>query len=202
MINLLFPLLASDVTKATSDEDLVKQYLESQNVAYFNLLYKRYSSKVYGKCISLLKDYDLAQDATQEVFVKILLNMSKFSGKSKFSTWIYSITYNFCIDQIRRNKKDKSVLVEDMSTAHDVMEEVDDKMLLETNVRNLKVVLEEIPFSDKAILLMKYQDSMSIKEISEVISKSESAVKMKIKRAKQKFKRVHDDLFANAEQNT
>jgi len=188
-------LLASDLSKKVTDEELVKLYLESQNVAYFNLLYKRYSGKIFGKSLSLLKSESEAEDATQDIMMKILLNMSKFSGKSRFSTWIYSITYNYCIDYLRRKKKDPSVYVDDYLENLDVPEDVDDKFLLEMNVKRLKIILEEIPTGDKTILLMKYQDEMSIKEISEILDKSESAIKMKIKRAKQKFKKTYSEKF-------
>ncbi len=195
MINLLSPLLASDLSKKVTDEELVQLYLESQNVAYFNLLYKRYSGKIFGKSLSLLKSESEAEDATQDIMMKILLNMSKFSGKSRFSTWIYSITYNYCIDFLRRKKKDPSVYVDDYLENLDVPDDVEDKFLLEMNVSRLKVILEEIPTGDKTILLMKYQDEMSIREISHILNKSESAIKMKIKRAKQKFKKTFNEKY-------
>lgn len=199
MINLLYPMLTRDVPATMSDEDIIKEYLATQNSAYFDVLYKRYSGKIFGKCISLLKDEAKAADATQEVFMKILINLSKFSGKSKFSTWIYSITYNFCIDMIRRAKKDPSMLVDDMESTYDKEDDVEDVYLLEMKVKRLKVILEEIPTMDKSILLMKYQDEMSIKEISSITQKSESAVKMKIKRAKQKFKKTYKEVYKEDE---
>lgn len=195
MINLLSPLLATDLSKKVTDEELVTLYLETQNVAYFNLIYKRYSGKIFGKCLSLLKSESEAEDATQDVMMKILLNMAKFSGKSRFSTWIYSITYNYCIDFIRRKKKDPSVYVNDFIENLDIEEDVEDRFLIEMNIKRLKVILEDIPIGDKAILLMKYQDEMSIKEIGGILSKSESAIKMKIKRAKQKFKKTFKEKY-------
>lgn len=195
MINLLYPLITKDNPGTLSDEDVVKEYLLTQNPAYFEILYKRYSGKIYGKSISLLKNEARAADATQEIFMKILLNLSKFSGKSRFSTWIYSITYNFCIDIIRKQKKDPSVLVDDMSASHDVVDDFNDALILEVKVERLKVILEDIPTMDKSILLMKYQDDLSIKEISQITQKSESAVKMKIKRAKQKFRKTYKEKF-------
>lgn len=180
-----------------SDEEIVSEYLATHNVAYFDKLYQRYSGKIYAKCISLLKHEDLAEDAMQEIFMKILLNLSKFSGKSKVSTWIYSITYNFCIDMIRRKKKDPSTLMDNFSEENDLVDDVDDAFLLETKIGRLKVVLERIPSSDKAILLMKYQDDMSIRDIGMILDKSESAIKMKIKRAKQKFKSIYVDTYSD-----
>ena len=196
MICLLFPLLSKDIASTITDEQAVDEYLKTQSSEYFDLLYKRYSPKIFGKCVSLLKDEVKAEDATQEIFMKIILNLSKFSGKSKFSTWIYSITYNYCIDVIRRKKKDLSVLVDDIANTHDTADDdINEKFLLEMNVKRLKVVLDKIPVTDKSILLMKYQDQMSIKEIGDVMSKSESAIKMKIKRAKQKCLKTHQTLF-------
>ena len=195
MINLLCPLLATDISKDLADEELVKLYLSSQNVACFNILYKRYAGKIFGKCLSLLKNESEAEDATQDIMMKILLNMSKFSGKSKFSTWIYSITYNFCIDFLRRKKKDRSVYFDDLSEKIEFEDKVEDALLLQMNVDRLKVILEEIPSGDKTILLMKYQDEMSIREIGEILNKSESAIKMKIKRAKQKFQKIFKEKY-------
>lgn len=169
----------------------------TSNNYYFEILYKRYSSKVFGKCLTLLRDDFKAQDATQDIMMKILLNLSKFGGKSKFSTWIYSITYNFCIDQIRKSKKDKSDLVENLNELADIEDEVSDKLLLEVKLDQLKVICDELPIADKSILMMKYMDNMSIKDISEIIDKTESAVKMKIKRAKEKFIRTHNSIAVN-----
>lgn len=170
----------------------------TSNNYYFEILYKRYSSKVFGKCLTLLRDDFKAQDATQDIMMKILLNLSKFGGKSKFSTWIYSITYNFCIDQIRKSKKDKSDLVENLNELADIEDEVSDKLLLEVKLDQLKVICDELPIADKSILMMKYMDNMSIKDISEIIDKTESAVKMKIKRAKEKFIRRHNSIAVNS----
>ena len=162
-------------------------------------MYDRYSGKVYGRCISLLKNEALAQDAVQEVFIKILMNLARFSEKSRFSTWIYSITYNYCIDFLRKQKRKQKVMsdreVEDLDRA----EEIDDKEILEVEISRLKIILEEIAPEDKAVLLMKYQDEMSIKEMTEVLEKSESAIKMRIKRAKHRFKRIYDKMYVTTE---
>ena len=195
-INLLNPVISGAASKSMTDEEAIEAYLATQNANYFNVLYDRYTGKVFGKCFSLLKSEAKAQDASQEIFVKVLLNLSKFSGKSKFSTWLYSITYNFCIDVIRKNKKNIGVLVDDINAYGDeVIDEIEDSEIMETNVIRLKAVLNEIPAGDKAILLMKYQDEFSIKDICGILNKSESAVKMKIKRAKEKFKKTYKELY-------
>ncbi|MCB9272766.1 MAG: sigma-70 family RNA polymerase sigma factor [Lewinellaceae bacterium] len=178
------------------DSEVIHSYLETQASRCFDLLYGRYSTKIFSKCISLLKDEVLAQDATQEIFTKIFLNLSRFGEKSKFSTWVYSITYNYCIDFLRRKKKQKDLFSDEMEKAPDVPEnEVSDKVLLEMELSQLKVVLDNLPEGDQAILLMKYQDGMQIRDIAEVLDKTESAIKMKLKRAKARAQQVRDELF-------
>ena len=182
--------------KNVPDEEIIKLYLNTRESSYFTILYRRYGGKVFSKCISLLKDEELANDAAQEIFTKIFLNLAKFSGKSKFSTWVYSITYNYCIDYLRRRKKERNLFSdEDIENSGEPIEEVPDKDLLEMEVMRLKKVLENIPTGDKTVLLMKYQDDMSIKEIAEILNKSESAIKMKIKRAKHKAQKTYKDIF-------
>ncbi len=180
-----------------SDEELVHLYRDSLDTKYFDQLYSRHCDKVYGKCISILKDTNLANDALQEIFIKILLNISKFKEQSKFSTWVYSITYNFCIDMVRRNRKSLLIYSGDDEAAGEIVEDVSDSEILETSISKLKVILNKIPVGDKAVLMMKYQDGMSIKDISETLSKTESAVKMKIKRAKQKFRLVYSETYSD-----
>lgn len=139
----------------------------------------------------------LAEDAVQEIFMKILVNMNKFSAKSKFSTWVYSVTYNYCIDIIRRNKRAKKVISNTDISGMDREEEdeIDDKYLLEIEISRLKVVLDELDSGDKAVLLMKYQDDMSISDMADIYGKTDSAIKMRIKRAKERFKRIYEDMF-------
>ena len=150
--------------------------------------------------MSLLQDDVLAQDAVQDIFMKIIVNLSKFGEKSKFSTWVYSITYNWCIDIIRKRKKRMTVEKPEESIPEDLPEEVDDQFVLNVQVDRLKVILSKIDEGDKAVLLMKYLEEMSIKEMSEALSKSESAVKMKIKRAKHRFKLMYHQQFQAADE--
>jgi len=75
------------------------------------------------------------------------------------------------------------------------VEEVEDHELLQIELGRLKEVLSRIPVGDKAILMMKYQEEMSIREIAEALDKTESAIKMKIKRAKAKALNVYKDIY-------
>ena len=186
--------------KELTDLELLHLYLETQNSSYFTQLYRRYAQKVYGKCISILKDQTEAQDAVQDIFVKIMINLSGFNEKSQFSTWVYSITFNYCMDVVRKRKKNKLLFSDDIERAPDVAEEeIPDSYFLDLSLPQLKGILDELPEGDRMVILYKYQDELSIKEIAEIIDKTESATKMKIKRAKMKAAEIFQRKFGTGE---
>ncbi len=179
-----------------TDSELIALYLKDQNPLYFSTLYRRYAGKVFGKCISMLNDEGLARDATQDVFIKVTLNLAKFTEQSSFSTWLYSITYNYCIDLIRKKKKMPMVFTEDMGAVHKGADvEIADSVILEMETNRLEKVMELLPPGDKAILLMKYADDLPIREMGDILGKTESAVKMQIMRAKQKTQAIYENMY-------
>ncbi len=181
-----------------SDNELIARYLREQNPEYFTTLYRRYAGKVFAKCISMLSDEALARDAVQDIFIKVFLNLSRFSEQSSFSTWLYSITYNFCIDIIRKKKKISLVLSDDIERIGDKPEaEVPVSVLLEMKHERLEKVLAQMHEGDRIILLMKYMDDMSIKDIADFFQKTESAIKMQIMRAKMKAQAIYENLYAS-----
>lgn len=177
------------------DEDLVKAIVSTNNTLLFEVLYDRYASLVYNKCYGFAKDAAEAKDLTQDVFLKLFVKLASFKGKSKFSTWLYSFTYNHCVNYVTRNTAKKfekqSVDYKDIENLSE--EEENDNSFLNMKVDKLKKSLELISPEDKMILLLKYQDNLSIKEIETVLGIGESAVKMRIKRAKDKLKTVYND---------
>lgn len=177
------------------DIDIIRKYIATKDARHFTALYHRYAGKVYGKCISLLKEEHLARDAAQDIFLKIFMNLGQFGEQAKFSTWVYSISYNYCIDILRKKKKMGDIFSDDMERLPDTVDEVHDEALLTMQADRLRVVLDKIPVGDKAILLMKYQDDLQIKEIADMLQKTESAIKMKIKRAKHKAQMVYEELY-------
>jgi len=190
-------MMLLDDVKELDDRKLIELYLNNQKQLYFHELYGRYADKVYGKCLSMLKDSTAAEDAAQEVFTKIFLKLSTYNGQAKFSTWLYRITYNFCIDLIRKQKRKYNILSADEEQLPELadVDDVSDSEFLELEIKRLKRALEKIPPEDKAALIMKYQQGMPVKELATIMDKSESAIKMKLKRAKQKVKKYYDTII-------
>jgi RNA polymerase sigma factor (sigma-70 family) len=177
----------SEPPLSLSDNELVKIVIETKESKYFGILYDRYSNLVYNKCLRFVSDKQEAQDMTHDLFIKLYMKLRLFEGKSEFSTWLYSFTYNFCINHLQRKVAVKKEMMKELNEANELVpSEIDDSEIYQLKSDKLKVALERIDPKDKLILLMKYQDDFTIKEMVTVIGLSESAVKMRINRAKKR----------------
>ena len=91
-----------------SDEELVAELQRAMDADRFGVLYDRYTAKVYQKCVGMTTDKELAHDLTHDIFLKAFVNLSKFDHRSKFGTWLYSITYNYCLDHLRKRQRHRT----------------------------------------------------------------------------------------------
>lgn len=186
-----------DAYKDLSDEELVAKIVANNDTLLFGVLYDRYVKMVYNKCYGFARSDDEAEDLTQDIFLMLFVKLASFKGKSKFSTWLYSFTYNFCVNYVNRDKQrkmsDQSVAMEDTEykLAHD---DVPDESIYELKASKLAKALEMISPENKSILLLKYQDGASVKELSDLLDLGESAVKMRLKRAKTKLLEIYNTL--------
>ncbi len=181
-------------TKKLTDEELIDAILTGEQPKYFEEIYERYAIKIFQKCLSFTKDEAEAKDVAHDVIVKIYMNLSKFNKKSKFSTWIYSITYNYCVDHQSKKKRQLSLKDEISKEKEDYhIETPADEDILSLNIETLNELLDKLTPAEKSILLMKYQDGFSIKDIAELTVSGESAVKMKLKRTKAKLMKLYEE---------
>lgn len=172
-----------------SDAEVIKLILENGKKELLEILYERYSDKVYHKCLSITKDREVSKDLAHDILVKIFLNLNKFKGKSTFSLWVHSITYNYCMDYLRKQKRLNFQVYD--TEAYDQLStdeiELENKILADLKLSQLEVLFEELKAEDKIILLMRYQDGMSVKQIALSLAISESAVKMRLKRSRDRL---------------
>ena len=172
-----------------SDEELVRLYVETQRNTYFEQLYERYCDKVYRKCLSFTKDPVRAEDLTHDIFLKLVVKLSSFREQAKFSTWLYSITYNYCTDQLRSHNLRREVYMDDNWERLEV--ESDDGLaeIAEMESKQLERALQKLAPEEQTMLLMKYQDDISIRDIASINGLTESAVKMRLKRSRDKLRK-------------
>lgn len=207
-LNRLFLVLVNKKPKSKlkeseklSDEELVAQIIKTNNTMLFSILYDRYGKKVYNKCLSFAKNETLAKDLTQDVFLKVFTKLATFKEKSKFSTWLYSLTYNFCVNYKTRDKGKKMEDASDSIENHDYylnevedLDDIEDEELFEMRVDKLEKALENIDPNEKTLLLLKYQDDVSVKELQKLLEIGESAVKMRLKRARVNVIQAHNKI--------
>ena len=182
-----------DITLLT-DNELVQEIVKSNDSQLFAVLYDRHVAMVYNKCYGFASSKEEAQDLTHDVFIKLFIKLRTFKGTAKFSTWLYSFTYNFCVNYVTRNNYKKNEKNFEGEIPDSDEDDSDDASIFSMKSDMLKKALELIEPSEKMILLMKYQDDFSIKEISESLEIGESAVKMRLKRSKEKLISVYKNL--------
>ncbi|MEN7548400.1 RNA polymerase sigma factor [Rapidithrix thailandica] len=175
-----------------TDEELVGQLQKSFEPKLFALLSERYEKKIVAQCRTYVKDEDTAKDLAQDVFVKLFLKISMYKGDAKFSSWLYTITNNTCLDYLRKNSKHlHTEISNELADKLEEISEFDEEVPEEVSIEILQQLLEQIPPQDKMILMLKYKEHLSLKEIQETMGIGESAVKMRLKRAREKVTKLH-----------
>lgn len=172
-----------------NDDELIHQYLNTRQNNYFETLYNRYVNKVYRRCLSLTKDSIKAEDFTHDIFLRVYGNLGNFKGNSAFSTWLYSISYNYCMDQLRRAKRDITSPID--GNREYQWADAPEPENMESQLQLLANVMNVISPDEAQMLRLKYEDGLDIKEIAMQLSLKDSAVKMRLKRTRDKIKRLY-----------
>lgn len=180
------------------DEVIVSQIVCDQRRDLYGILYKRYHTKVFDKCYSILKDKNLAEEFVHDIFSKVFEKLDGFKGLSSFSSWLYAITYNQCIEYLRVKNK---IHYPDWNRKNEIPEIIDEEEenFVDIRYERLSNILDMIHPEEKALLLMKYKDNISIKLIGSALKISESAAKMRIKRAKARVIYLYNKLYSSKE---
>ncbi len=179
-----------------TDEELVEKIVIQNNTILFGEIYDRYAQKIYNKCFGFVNSKEEAKDLTQDVFLKLFTKLSSYKKQAKFSTWLYAFTYNLCVNFVNRDKENKINKLSDPIEDDEIYLhiEVNEDSLFQMQVNKLQKALELIDPNDKSILLLKYQDDVSIKELVILLNISESAVKMRLKRAKSRITEIYNSI--------
>ncbi|MVM33191.1 sigma-70 family RNA polymerase sigma factor [Spirosoma sp. HMF4905] len=167
-----------------TDEETIRQFLPDKPNQCFETLYNRYVNKVYRRCLSMTKDTEKAEDFTHDIFLKVFSKLDAFQERSSFSTWLYSIAYNYCSDQLRLAKRlDFASIEEGLSLE---LPDSQESMLHEETIQLVRQAMAALSVKERTLLHLKYEDSMSIEEIAQLYNLKPSAVKMRLKRSREK----------------
>ncbi len=155
-----------------SDSELVSLYISGDEEAFKELLL-RHKNRVFTTINLIVKDRYLAEDLLQETFIKAVktIKSGKYNDEGKFLPWILRIGHNLAIDTFRRSKRYPTVLMEDGSNVFDTLDfaiaPVEDKQVTQDSINKLKHHIQELPESQKQVLIMRSYLDMSFKEIAE-----------------------------------
>ena len=159
-------------TKSLIDAQLVSNYISGDENA-LSILINRHQSRLYGFIFSKIQDRDAADDVFQDTFVKVIrtLKRGNYNEQGKFLPWVMRISHNLVIDYFRKNSrmpkfKNKNEF-DIFSIISDDSLNIENKMIDKQIENNVRVLLDELPDEQKAVIKMRIYQDMSFKEISE-----------------------------------
>ncbi|HID91731.1 TPA: RNA polymerase sigma factor [Candidatus Peregrinibacteria bacterium] len=182
---------------APNESQIIEQ-VKQGNTEAFRIIVDRYRDAVYGLTLSMVANREEAEELAQDAFFKIFKSIKGFRSESKFSTWLYRITYNTCISHLRKSKH-KLVEVQEYHGVQDFNSGYNN-LIIEDNNNTIKTILAKLKPDDRVIIQLFYLEENSIKEIAEITGFSNANVKVKLHRSKQKLKSMMKENGFNLEQ--
>jgi RNA polymerase sigma factor (sigma-70 family) len=181
------------ISKSERDFRLVKQILESGNRAAYSQLMDEYFEKVYSRMLKMTGQPGDAEDLTMEAFNKAFSKLDQYTSDFAFSTWLYRIAKNNCIDHLRRNKKDNDTMVNQQEaglgiTAHELANQLpspEQLMITQQETRLLREVVDTLHPKYKDIIKLHYFKELSCEEIAQKLDLPEGTVKVRLFRARE-----------------
>ncbi len=180
-----------------SDEQLVQLSLKDQDSFYY--LIERYEPKIlrYIKRITNISPEE-SEDLLQEIFIKVYRNLNRFNRKLKFSSWVYRIAHNEIINQYRK-KKSYSATIDSFAENDDTdylsgfigeALDIDNDYISRENAEKVRAALAKLPDKYREVLILRYFEDQSYREISDILRKPAGTVATLINRAKSKFRKI------------
>lgn len=179
------------------DADIIQRVLQGDRSAYA-LLVDRHRHLVYTLALRMLNNAEDAEEAAQDVFIKAYHALRAYNGKSKFSTWLYTITRNTCISRSRSNKQVVMPQEEDKLAGlagHD--ETHNQQQEQQTRKKILAHAINMLAADEAEIITLYYIHEQTVDELSKILGLGVSNVKVKLYRARKKLKEILDRHYKN-----
>lgn len=152
---------------------LVSAFASGNNQA-FDVLLERHTRRVHNYILHIVKDADIADDIFQETFVKVIMTIKqgRYTADGKFGSWVSRIAHNVVIDHFRQEKAEATVSTDegeyDLLNRRDIAEDTIEDLLIETAIRDdVRNMIKKLPREQKQVLVMRYYNNLSFKEIAE-----------------------------------
>ncbi|WP_166246155.1 RNA polymerase sigma factor SigW [Paenibacillus turpanensis] len=185
---------------------LAKLAREGNRRAFADLV-ELYKDKMFHLGLRMLSNRQEAEDIVQETFLRVYMNLDRYDENQKFSTWIYRIATNLCIDRLRKRKASYSLDAEisdgegqdfySMLRSEDPTPE--DVLLLSETKQKIHNAIRELPEKYKSVVILRYLHDLSLQEIGDVLNMPVTTVKTRVHRGREYLRKILDqDLLLNS----
>ena len=186
----------------TTETELIAQ-LKKGDEAAFKSIVEQWKDMVYNTSLGIVQNETEAEDITQDVFIKVFENISSFKGESKFSTWLYRIATTTSLDHLRSKKRKKRFgfifsLGSDESNESNQVPDFQHPGIKLDNKERAKVLfsaISQLPEYQKAAYTLHKLESLSYKEIGEVMNTTVAAVESLLSRANGNLRKQLEDYY-------
>jgi RNA polymerase sigma factor (sigma-70 family) len=159
--------------KRMSDQDLIQQYLEGNNIAVEKLI-NRHRTKVYTYIVLVVKNQQLAEDIFQDTFIKVIRSLvdGKYKDNGRFVSWVIRIAHNLIIDHFRKEKQINTLSNDDYEA--DIFnskkfsdQNIEELMIRDQITNDVRQLIDELPEEQKQVILLRHYGGLSFKEIAD-----------------------------------
>ncbi len=184
-------------TTETTDEDLMLDYAKG-NAQAFDRLYARHRKPIFNFILRSVHSVELAEELMQEVFMRVIQNAQSYTKQAKFTTWLYTIARNICIDAFRRQRhrvmlslhqsaasrtQDDGPTLEQSIEDAEARERSEDNTFFREVHHSLEIGLEGLPPEQREVFLLREVSHLSYKEIADIVGTLENTVKSRMRYA-------------------
>lgn len=184
--------------KFRSDEHYIQQVLQGDTRAFAQLVDK-HKQLVFTVALRIVRNREDAEEVAQDVFVKAYQSLAGFKQESKFSTWLYKITYNAAISKTRRKKLETApieVNVVENYTLDEIFENMN-KLEEKEQKRIIQKLFDALSPDESTLITLFYYQQVQTEEIAEITGLSQSNVKVKLHRIRQKMHTALQHILSN-----
>ena len=174
-----------------SEEQAYINAIKSGNYACYTFIVDHYKYMAYTIALKILSNEEDAEDAAQESFIKAYQQIHQFEGKSKFSTWLYTIVYRTAISKLKENKI-QILPISDIvreTYAHEYTTPQLEQLHIKDEQRYVKEAIQKLPKTEALLVTLFYLNENTVKEIQEITGLSVPNIKIKLFRARKKLER-------------
>lgn len=180
----------SSMSSASTDMDVISRVIRGDQQAYAELVH-RYKDYVFTLALRFCKNREDAEEVSQDIFIKVYRSLADFKGTSRFSTWLYTITYNTSITFLRKKRLDVRS-IDDENTFMQLENQESafsaNQMEQKSRVNHVNQAIATLSADDAQIITLFYKMEQSLDEIGVILGLEPNTVKVRLHRARQRLK--------------